>query len=162
MGHVGNYDYLVDNKYGGKNWSSEQRQEAYSSLCSHIGQGYDIDSWCFERDYGSISWRTMLTWIKDFPEEFQAEQKSIAQAQSKRVWEDVLMDSARGNNTKANIAAIQMIMRNKFGWDKRPEALESTQDQLQSFRAVMALLEHKQTTVGLLMQPVSKEIEEKS
>ena len=50
--------------------------------------------------------------------EFDPLQKRKAEAQGYAYWEQVVEDSAKGANKDANTASLQMVMRNKFGWDK--------------------------------------------
>jgi hypothetical protein len=52
-------------------------------------------------------------------DEFPAEQIQIAKSKGYAHWEKVVEDSADGSNQKASTASLQMLMRNKYGWDKR-------------------------------------------
>ena len=63
----------------------------------------------------------MLTYIKNNPIEFDSVSKQIAHIKGFNVWEDVAEKSAKGKN-KANTASLQMVMRNKFGWDKEDKS----------------------------------------
>lgn len=105
------------NKFAAKRLSPEQRQKAYYSFCDHIAEGYSINAWHFEDGEFKLSYKSMLTYIKD-EDEFPPIHKEIAEAKSLKHWEKIVYDSARGINKEANTASLQMVMRNKFGWDK--------------------------------------------
>ena len=96
----------------------ELKVEAYESFCNHIASGHSVESWYFDHPDLTITYKTMLKYIKDYPSVFQPEKKEIALAKSLKHWEGVVHASANGENTKASTASLQMLMRNKFGWDK--------------------------------------------
>jgi len=50
--------------------------------------------------------------------EFDPLHKKIAEVKGFARWEKVVEDSATGKNKDANTASLQMLMRNKYGWDK--------------------------------------------
>ncbi len=52
---------------------------------------------------------------------YEAEAKGLA------VWEQILTDCATGKNRHANVAAIQITLRNKYRWE-RPDLETSKQD----------------------------------
>lgn len=109
--------YPYGNKNALKPLTPEQRQKAYHSFCDHIGEGYSMAAWYFEDEDVKISHRTMLNYMKD-EVEFPPIHKEIAEAKSLKHWEKIVYDSARGINKEANTASLQMVMRNKFSWDK--------------------------------------------
>ena len=45
----------------------------------------------------------------------------MAETKGYQRWEAIAEASATGENEKANTASLQMVMRNKFGWDKKEE-----------------------------------------
>jgi len=118
----------IGNQYGIKIKDPALRQQAYKSFCEHIAKGYCIESWHFEHPEATLSYKTMLKYIKD-EDEFPPIHKEIAEAKSLKAWEDIVYSSAKGENKKANTASLQMIMRNKFGWDKPTDKqpIESTE-----------------------------------
>ena len=105
------------NKHAAKKMTPEQRQKAYHNFCDHLAEGYSIASWHFDEDGVKLSYKTMLTYMKD-EDEFPPIHKEIADAKSLKHWEKIVYDSARGINKEANTASLQMVMRNKFAWDK--------------------------------------------
>ncbi len=60
----------------------------------------------------------MLSYNENNPEEFPSIKRFIAETKGKKYYEGVCRASANGDNQKANTASLQMIMRNKYGWDK--------------------------------------------
>jgi hypothetical protein len=139
--------HWVNNNYNCKGWSKEKRQDAYNSFCEHIAEGKDQRSWHYDVDGDTLTYVTMLTWLKENPDEFNPLKKSIAESISYGKWEAIVTESAKGQNTKANVATLQMVMRNKFGWDRRKEDQEQPADQLQAFKEVMAVLAYRQGSV---------------
>jgi hypothetical protein len=98
--------------------SDELKNEAYDQFCAHIASGHSVESWYFDHPDLTITYKTMLNYIKEYPELFPPAKKEMALAKSLRKWESVVHASADGTNTKASTASLQMLMRNKFGWDK--------------------------------------------
>ena len=98
----------------------EMRQRAYKSYCEHIAQGKSYKSWYFIEGNCACSYKTMLEYIKDTVE-FPSIHKEIADSNGYQIWETISEESAKGNNKNANTASLQMVMRNKFGWDKPDE-----------------------------------------
>lgn len=98
------------------------RQKAYKLLCDHLSTGKSVRSWWYEDDEGNMCcWETMLSYIEKYPTEFPAIKKKAAETKGFSYWEDVVAASAKGTNKDANTASLQMLMRNKFGWDKKEE-----------------------------------------
>lgn len=112
------YEGLLGNKNGTKIKDPKLRQEAYLDYCNHIAKGKSKDSWVFNHPEATCTWETMEKYIKD-ETEFDPIHKKVAQAKSFDHWEEILYAVARGDNEKGNVAALQMIFRSKFGWDKR-------------------------------------------
>jgi len=108
------------NKSGVSLKDKELRQRAYKSFCAHLAKGKAIKSWWYQEGEYSCVWATMLSYIQDTIE-FDPLQRTIAEAQGYNEWEEISELSAKGKN-KANTASLQMVMRNKFGWDKEQQA----------------------------------------
>lgn len=107
----------LGNKYNQALKDPEMRQKAYQSFCDHIAKGKMVKSWWFEDGDCSCTWETLYKYIKD-TKEFDPVKKELASSKGLNHWESVIEDAAIGKNDKANVAALQMLMRNKFGWDK--------------------------------------------
>lgn len=95
------------------------KQEAYRQYCAHIASGIPQDAWCFDHPQLTLTWETMEKYIREDPINFDPLKKQLARAESYKHWFGVLSDSAKGINEKASTASLQMIMRNKFKWDKQ-------------------------------------------
>lgn len=119
----------------------EVRQKAYKSFCEHLSKGLSYHSWFYEDDQdNSCVGKTMLSYIKDNPLEFPSVKKEIADSKGFAFWEGVLKDSATGKNKDASTASLQMIMRNKYGWDR--EAKQDKDDFAENIRAIAQALEN--------------------
>lgn len=94
------------------------RQKAYKSFCDHLAKGKSQKSWFFEEGEHLCCYKTMLSYIQNNPKEFPPIQREIAETKGYQYWESVVEASAEGRNPTANTASLQMVMRNKFGWDK--------------------------------------------
>jgi thiamine pyrophosphate-dependent acetolactate synthase large subunit-like protein len=104
----------------------EMRQRAYKSYCDHIAKGKSYKSWYFIEGDCACTYKTMLEYIKD-KTEFPPIIKEIAESEGYQQWETIAEESAKGLNKNANTASLQMVMRNKFGWDKdKKEQILST------------------------------------
>lgn len=114
----------VGNKNGMALKESEVRQHAYRDYCAHLSQGKGKKGWHYDKDGLRCTWETMEKYIKDGIE-FDPLQKKIAESKGYTRWEGVVMDSAEGKNEKANTASLQMLMRNKYGWDKADKQEDS-------------------------------------
>jgi len=96
------------------------RQIAYKDYCNHIAAGKSKRSWFFEHKDLTCTFQTMEKHMQD-RFEFDPKHMEVAEAQSFGFWENVVSESAIGINKDANTASLQMIMRNKFGWDKNQD-----------------------------------------
>ncbi len=95
------------------------RKKAYQAYCSWIAKGKLKTSFNFEIQGNKIYWRTIESYIKNYPLEMDTIHKEFAECKGLEKWETICEQSAEGLNTKANTASLQMVMRNKFGWDKQ-------------------------------------------
>jgi len=80
------------NKYGTKLKDPEVRQEAYRQFCAHVATGKPIQSFFFKHPEYSVSYKTMLRYIKESPEEFPS--LLMEEAQAKKLdyfWEQGIM-----------------------------------------------------------------------
>lgn len=102
--------------------------EAYKQYCAHIANGKSKRSWCFDHPELTLTWETMEKYLED-EVVFDPKKKKIAESKGFAKWEKVCEESADGTNRKANTASLQMIMRNKFGWDKESKQSGSPVDE---------------------------------
>lgn len=135
----------IGNQYGVALKDPQVRQKAYEDFCAHLAKGKSIKSWCYEDEKGNACvWATMLSYIKNHPEEFNPIKKELAEIKGYNRWEDIAEASAEGKNKKANTASLQMVMRNKFGWDKEDYSKAvMTNDELNEVRGKCYILQAK-------------------
>ena len=125
------------NKHGLKLKSPEIRQLAYKQYCEHLAKGKTKRSWRFRHPEHSCTWETMEKYIKD-ETEFDPIHKEEALADGLYLWEEVVEESAKGINKDANTASLQMIMRNKFGWDKEDKSANFSPQDLEKLSEFFA------------------------
>lgn len=106
------------NDYGLKLKEPDIRQEAFRQYCAHIARGKTKENFFFEHPELTVTYKTLDKYIADYPEEFPSIHIEIAKMKGYQRWEQIVEDSAEGINEKANTASLQMLMRNKFKWDK--------------------------------------------
>lgn len=109
---------LIGNQRAKKLDTPELMEYAYKSYCSHLAKGKSKISWNLKTPV-KLTWQTMETYIKENPTVFNAIDKEIALSDGFAVWEQVIEDSAKGNNKNANAATLHLVMRNKYGWDRK-------------------------------------------
>jgi hypothetical protein len=102
--------------------SAELRKKVYQSYCEHLAQGFSQDCWCYESDEITLTYKTMNKYLETEPGVFPPVYKEIAEIKGKKGWESVINDSAKGKNRKANAITLQLVMRNKYGWDRPDDA----------------------------------------
>lgn len=107
----------LGNQNGVKLKDSEVRQLAYKQYCAHLAKGKSKKSWYFDHSEFRCTYETLERYLED-EVEFDPIHKRIAEAKGYGHWEGIVEESAIGKNKVANTASLQMLMRNKFGWDK--------------------------------------------
>jgi hypothetical protein len=107
-----------DNKYAKKLSTEELKRQAFDSYLAHLGKGKSKKSWWFEHPELNLTWETMDKYIREEPQVFDSVKIQQAKSKGYQIWEQHAEDSATGENPKANTASLQMVMRNKFRWDK--------------------------------------------
>lgn len=105
------------NKNATKLKTPELKVEAYQQYCAHLAKGKSKKSWYFEHPELELTAETMEKYISDNPIDFRPITREIAEIKGFAYWEEVVEQSARGEN-EANTASLQMLMRNKYKWDK--------------------------------------------
>ena len=110
----------IGNKNGIKLKSPDIRQRAYDSYCQHLSRGKSKKSWYFESDELTCCWQTMEEYLKN-EVEFNPLHMKLALSKGYAKWEQIAEDGATGENPEVNPACLQMVMRNKFGWDRQRE-----------------------------------------
>ena len=105
------------NQYNKKLKTADEREIAYKSYCDWIASGKSNKSWCYESDTLTLSYKCMETHIKEHPEDFPPLKRATAISKGLSVWEDMGKDMMTSKE-RCQPAIYQIMMRNKFGWDK--------------------------------------------
>lgn len=122
------------NSYAKKLTTDELKLQVFDSYLSHIAKGKSKKSWWFENDEITLTWQSMDTYIKNEPGIFSSLQIECAKSKGYNIWEQVVEDSAKGINKDANTASLQMLMRNKYEWDKHePEPKSNNETLVEKF-----------------------------
>lgn len=108
--------------------SLELKNRLYDSWCEHLAEGRVRDSWSFNEGDFYICNDTLESMIKKDPVVFPPARQKAARNAGLKKWEKVAEESADGKNTKGNVAALGLIMRNKFKWDKKEEVVDHEKD----------------------------------
>lgn len=109
--------------------TDELKKLAYDSYCAHLSKGKNKRSWFFEHENLTLTWQTMETYITENQVDFNPIKKTIAECKGFQEWEEIAEKCAKGQN-KAVVPALQMVMRNKFGWDKENTITHSVEPQV--------------------------------
>lgn len=96
-------------------------QKAYESYCHHLESGAIKETWYFEHPKISLTWETMEKYVEENPSVFPPIKSKVAYAKGYRRWEKLVEEHAQGKN-ECVTPALQMTMRNKFGWDREEKA----------------------------------------
>jgi hypothetical protein len=115
------------NQNGVKIKSPDLRQKAYKQYCEWLSLGKSGRSFTFEEGDLMCTGKTIESYIANYPLEFPPVHKELAKSKGMAKWEQLVEDSAVGINQKANTASLQMLMRNKFGWDKQNQEQETNE-----------------------------------
>jgi hypothetical protein len=128
------------NTYAVKLNTDELKQLAYKSYCEHLAAGKSKRGWLFKHPHvkHGLTWETMEKYIRENEDIFDPSQKKAAEAEGFNYWESIVHESAKGDAPKANTATLQMLMRNKYGWDKKEDRKEDSPIEItQAYEKVM-------------------------
>ena len=103
----------------------ELKEEAYLKYCEWLARGKSWKSFTFQKDDLKVTGETVRKYLEEDPIVFAPIHRQFAWAQGYAHWEQIVEDSAVGINKEANTASLQMLMRNKYDWDK-PSAEQTT------------------------------------
>ena len=104
----------------------ELKKMAYEQYCAHLANGKTKKSWYFEHPQLMLTSETMEKYIAEDPCLFDPIHKEIAWRKGYQKWEGIVEGSAEGKNKDANTASLQMLMRNKYDWDKEKSGQNET------------------------------------
>jgi hypothetical protein len=115
----------------------DEYQQLFDSYITHLGKGKSVRSFVYRGYHLAGTWQLAEAIIKKFPDRFPKAHIDMAKAIGFGTWEEIVEQSAKGENTKANTATLQMLMRNRYDWDKQgnviTEGIEEQLKQLGSF-----------------------------
>lgn len=99
------------------------QQVAYATYCNWIGMGRDKKGFVFEYEdengnIGHVTQGTIENYVKSQRFNLDPSQMDKAEAYSFQAWEAIGIQMMKGEIEKCQPAIFQMMMRNKFGWDK--------------------------------------------
>ena len=130
-----------ESKNGLKLKDPDVRQQAFNEYCEWLAKGKSSRSFTFESDLLSCTGQTIESYIKNNPTEFPSYKKEIAFNKGLAKWEMVVEESADGKNKDANTASLQMLMRNKYGWDRKEKEAEKTNPYIEIVNGISAVSE---------------------
>ena len=107
----------IGNQNALKLTTDELKKEAYRQYCEHLSKGNSQESFYFEHPDLTITYKTLNKYIKDEPTVFPPIKREVADIKSLQHWEQIIKDMV-DDKRKEKTALVQMVMRNKFGWDK--------------------------------------------
>ena len=105
-------------------------EKVYKSYCDHLSDGKVKKSWYYDKNGLTLTWESMERYIANEPRNFDPQKKAVAFSKGMQYWEDVVNASAKGANKDANTATLQMLMRNKYGWDREENGAKETSEPL--------------------------------
>lgn len=115
------WEFQPGNKLHEKLNTPELRQKVYKHFCKYLEDGNFVDYWYYDEDGIQLTYQSLYNYFKRYPEEFEPEQRKVADSKGFQYWFSVVKQSAIGKNKDANTASLQMLMRNKYGWDKEKD-----------------------------------------
>jgi hypothetical protein len=128
-----------------------QQQIAYEAYCNWIASGKGRQGFVFECEdeetnkIVTITWQTIENYIASKRFDLDPIHKEKAENFSYQVWENVGVEMMQGKVDKCQPAIYQMMMRNKFGWDKETRITHSHEPDAKRFMKVCDEMEVKQT-----------------
>ena len=117
---------------------SDLQKVAYENYCTWIASGKSQRGWVF--DYKDekgkkkfITWQTIERYIELFPSVCPPENKQRAENMGYQAWENTGIEMMIGKIEKCQPAIYQMMMRNKFGWDKESKVTHTHEPDARKF-----------------------------
>lgn len=104
--------------------TEELQKKAYEAYCQWLSIGRGKQGFVFDyimEETGkedSITWATMEKYIKDQRFDLNPLHKERAESLGYQTWENTGIMMMQGQMEKCQPAIYQMMMRNKYGWDK--------------------------------------------
>ena len=115
------------NKSQEKLTTPELRQKVYEHYCRHLEKGKDKRRWYYDEDGITLIYESLTYYFERYPSEFDPIKRKTAECKGFQIWEEHCEKAAIGKNKEASIPGLNMVMRNKYGWDKE-EHLKSFEE----------------------------------
>ncbi|PVB59321.1 hypothetical protein DCO57_22780 [Labrenzia sp. 011] len=113
----GNGMVLPDDEAPALKWPTRKaRRAACEALCAHIAAGYSLDS------FPGANRTTIRYYVEQFPNDFPPAKLEEAERLGLLEWERIGKEGAKGDLAKFNASAWTFTMKNRAGWQDRPEA----------------------------------------
>lgn len=116
------------NQYGIKLKDPEIKKKVYDHYCAHISKGKDKTRWYYEDEKVSLTYESLTHYFEREPEAFAAIKRKISDNKGFQLWEEYCEKTATGELKDTSIPALQMVMRNKYGWDKIKDDLSKEKE----------------------------------
>ena len=136
----------LGNKNGTAIKSPKLMEEAFADFCRHMAAGKSKRGWSFKHPECKCTYQTLEKYMKDQEFEFEPITLEIAKSDGFGYWEGVLHDAAVGKNKDGNPAVMQMIMRNKYSWDKNDKTTHVDATIVDSFDSLMKMFQAAQSS----------------
>ncbi len=121
--------------------SDELIKEAFDSYCAHIAKGKVVNSWYFKKDGKLLCcYTTMERYVKNRPDVCCPTQYNASVSMGLGDWENVVDASAKGEGRKGNPATLQIVMRNKYGWDTKADEDKATETAMADLKALASAI----------------------
>lgn len=123
----------------------ELRKKVFDHFCEHVRQGFSKECWHYSDETGlSLTLDAFDRYMREYEHEFDMQKYKSAFNEGLKFHEQLACDIATGTNPKGNVAALQMILRNKYGWDKKKEQPQIDPKLLENFTNLMTMLSSNQ------------------
>lgn len=133
---------LLRNQNALKLKTDEARQMAYQAYCEWIASGRGRQGFVFEykkddsEEFDYITWQTMENYLKDKRFNLDPVHKEVAENLAYQTWENIGCNMMNGLVEKCQPAIYQMMMRNKFGWDKESKVTHTHEPDARRFMKI--------------------------
>lgn len=105
----------INNDYNKKWKSAAERKAACDAICQHLSKGLSKSS------FPLADWETVAKYIKNYPEDFDAEKIAAAEREGRLFWESLGISGAMGQVSGFNAASWIFNMKNRYSaeWSDR-------------------------------------------
>lgn len=109
----------IGNNFAVKLKDKHTKYKVYKNYCDYLAKGKIAKYWYYEDETLTLTRETIEKYIKE-DDDFDPIKKEIAIAKGFQIWETICEDGAKADR-EVNTPTLQMVMRNKYGWDSKTE-----------------------------------------